>query len=64
MSDVVMVTDLSCVVCASPVGHGCVITAATVFGTIGFCDTCWSHIYQAIYDDLSASGQIKQQEEE
>ena len=60
MSDLIEVNDLNCIVCGEPVGNGAVITAATMFGTIGFCDSCWSFIFNAVYEDLKASGQINQ----
>lgn len=57
-------TDIKCNVCFEPIGNSGTCITASAFGTIGFCFECWSFIYQAIYDDLQGSGQIKQEDEE
>lgn len=56
----------TCVVCGCDLTKDEYATMITnnQFGTIAFCDKCWSQIWQVVYDDIAGSGRITEKDSE
>jgi hypothetical protein len=57
---IVPITTVQCTICNDVVEYtDCTTITASQFGMANFCESCWSFVFQAVYDSLAASGQIK-----